>query len=653
MLLGYAFPVASKVVSAVVSASTISDDVCAQRKGVRSASRSVGNPSGAHQAGFPVRCASLKSPEPPPSKNAYAPLDQHRPTTRRETLDGAPAALPPVSPPLRRLVVATCSTARHSARGKSFLLLLLFSKGAAPCGEKVTDTSVSAFGCNTPPPGETMNGFRFVPPAVGATTEPGGNQALHFSGTFVGLRTEVVVVVCAPKTQSPQSIGLRLEKSLLESLFLSLLSSFSSSSFFSCFPSPSVPSPPSFPSLTETSVGFKQTPSPFKTTRIVPTGVVSTNTSWYRIGCAGRNSIGIAAVWFPPIPRNAPSAAKTPSWSKHDGFVTTVASVSFFTSKRRGPPAPTATIPKSITNAFSRRSRRRFFLKRTPPGGCTVSLELVSLEVLEVSSSVFSEVFSDVPPSVSLESLFRTVRPSVSPNVSSGRNSGSPNTDIAGTCVAVRTSRCCAKVRVSSGWFFFFLESRFVSPGCSSGCSSLVLSNAPAASRKKFVFFAKSARRKISGSASSRESFFSSFPFSFPSVESSSFPSPESSSFPSPEESSSFPSPEESSPQSASLSGGQNSTRTRFLSPGCRVATCGETVRPLFFAASGTTISNVFSHFPWFEMNTDPLDASRADVGGSVRTLPSTVRAGSLPHPSQGRVNSRPGPNSVFSWNEN
>ncbi len=74
-----------------------------------------------------------------------------------------------------------------------------------------------------------MHGFRFVPPAVGATAEPGGNQALHFSGTFVGLRTEVVVVVCAPKTQSPQSIGLRLEKSLLESLFLSLLSSFSSS----------------------------------------------------------------------------------------------------------------------------------------------------------------------------------------------------------------------------------------------------------------------------------------------------------------------------------------------------------------------------------------------------------------------------------------
>jgi hypothetical protein len=173
---------------------------------------------------------------------------------------------------------------------------------APPCGEKVTATSVSPPGGNTPPAGETTKGDLFVPPAVGATTDPSVKDARQINGARVGFLIVAVVVHDAPNTQSPQSM---VDANVLDSSS----SSFSSNPPFFCFPS---------------IVALKSTPSPFNTTRAFPTGVRKTKMS----SCAtcarlGLNSMGILVDEFGSIGRNAASAANTPSWSSCVGDAVT------------------------------------------------------------------------------------------------------------------------------------------------------------------------------------------------------------------------------------------------------------------------------------------------------------------------------------------
>ena len=87
---------------------------------------------------------------------------------------------------------------------------------------------------------------------------------------------------------------------------------------------------------------------------------------------------------------------------------------------------------------------------------------------------------------------------------------------------------------------------------------------------------------------------------------------------------------------------GQNATRTRFVSPGASVPTCGLTTSTSL-ASLGTIISNVsVASSDGFLRNTDPATDSRTAVGGSVRRFPPGVsNGGNTPHPAHGSSNSR------------
>mmetsp|Transcript_12080 Transcript_12080/g.51869 ORF Transcript_12080/g.51869 Transcript_12080/m.51869 type:complete len:431 (-) Transcript_12080:2736-4028(-) len=183
--------------------------------------------------------------------------------------------------------------------------------------------------------------------------------------------------------------------------------------------------------------------------------------------------------------------------------------------------------------------------------------------------------------------------------------------------------------------------------GISLGASSICAGVSPpiAARRNERVFFTNIATRNDSGRASFGESS---------SVSVSPLPaeSGESSSFVSPVSLASSVSPETLGP---STSGGQNSKRTRFRSPGASVATCGATRKPRLVVSFPKTISNVRSSVGLgFKRFTDPLDASRGAVGGNVRTFPpfSNSNNGFVPHPLHGILNSR-APSRLFIVKQN